>query len=258
MIQRAIDGTVGLRRGGSADRAGPVRRPIETGSQALDALLGGGVPAGRIVDFSGASGVGKTQLCMQLCVQVQRLRSGGRESLCAVYVDTAGTFRPERLREIATHRRIRGEATLRKVYVNSARGLDEQMRLPQTIKDLASRAPIGLVVIDTLSENFIYQPGDEVPLLRRQSLLAKHLNDLAHLALDVNIGVVVTNTVRTAIDEDRKPHVEVGGTATTYGPHLRVRIERSNSKRVATLLRPPSFGKACFEIRVEGLVDCGS
>jgi len=37
-------------------------QPIVTFSEQLDALLGGGVPLGKMTEFCGAPGVGKTQL----------------------------------------------------------------------------------------------------------------------------------------------------------------------------------------------------
>ena len=45
------------------------RKGLTTMSSALDDLLGGsGMPVGRATEICGAPGVGKTQLCMQLCV----------------------------------------------------------------------------------------------------------------------------------------------------------------------------------------------
>ena len=46
-------------------------RPIITFCRSLDGILGGGIPIGQITEIYGQPGVGKTQLCMQLCVNVQ-------------------------------------------------------------------------------------------------------------------------------------------------------------------------------------------
>ena len=68
---------------------------ISTGSASIDSLLGGGVRAGMMTDIYGESGSGKSQLCFTLCANC--VKDGGR----AVFIDTAGTFRPERIVEIS-------------------------------------------------------------------------------------------------------------------------------------------------------------
>ena len=67
----------------------------------MDTLLGGGVESSSITEIFGESRTGKTQLCHTLCVtcQLDRGRGGGEGK--AMYIDTEGTFRPERVREIA-------------------------------------------------------------------------------------------------------------------------------------------------------------
>ena len=74
---------------------------LTTGSASLDQLLGGGVETGSITEIFGEFRTGKTQLCHTLCVTCQLpIAKGGGEGM-AMYVDTEGTFRPERLVPIA-------------------------------------------------------------------------------------------------------------------------------------------------------------
>ena len=74
---------------------------ISTGSKDLDALLGGGIETGSITEVFGEFRTGKTQLCHTLCVMSQRpLDQGGAEGR-VIYVDTEGTFRPQKLVAIA-------------------------------------------------------------------------------------------------------------------------------------------------------------
>lgn len=70
---------------------------ITTGSRELDELLGGGIEAGAMTEVFGGARCGKTQLCFTLAVTCQlSFESGGGEGKC-LYIDTEGTFRPERL-----------------------------------------------------------------------------------------------------------------------------------------------------------------
>ena len=74
---------------------------ISTGSSKLDELLGGGFESGSLTEIYGEFRTGKTQLCHTLAVTCQLpLAQGGAEGK-AMYIDTEGTFRPQRLIAIA-------------------------------------------------------------------------------------------------------------------------------------------------------------
>lgn len=66
-----------------------------------DELLGGGVCVARMTEFCGAPGVGKTQLGMQLCLNVQIPEQCGGVGGDAVYIDTEGSFIVERVCDMA-------------------------------------------------------------------------------------------------------------------------------------------------------------
>lgn len=70
---------------------------LTTGSRELDKLLGGGLETGSITEIFGEFRTGKTQICHTLAVTCQLpVNMSGGEGKC-LYIDTEGTFRPERL-----------------------------------------------------------------------------------------------------------------------------------------------------------------
>ncbi|KAF8947298.1 recombinase rad51, partial [Haplosporangium bisporale] len=74
---------------------------ITTGSSDLDKLLGGGLETGSITELFGEFRTGKSQICHMLAVTCQLpVAMNGGEGKC-LYIDTEGTFRPERLLSIA-------------------------------------------------------------------------------------------------------------------------------------------------------------
>lgn len=77
-------------------------RPIITFCKSLDAILGGGVQIGQITEFCGVPGIGKTQLAIQLALNAQIAEVFGGNAGEAVYIDTEGSFMPERAAEMAT------------------------------------------------------------------------------------------------------------------------------------------------------------
>ena len=74
---------------------------LSTGSKALDTLLAGGFETGSITEIFGEFRTGKTQICHTLCVTAQMPIEQGGGAGMAMYIDTEGTFRPERLVSIA-------------------------------------------------------------------------------------------------------------------------------------------------------------
>lgn len=85
---------------------------LTTGSKELDDLLRGGIETGSITEIFGEFRTGKTQICHTLCVTTQLpLEQGGAEGK-AMYIDTEGTFRPERLVEIAEKYGLDGQDVL--------------------------------------------------------------------------------------------------------------------------------------------------
>lgn len=74
---------------------------LSTGSSELDKLLGGGIETNSITEIFGEFRTGKTQIAHTLCVTCQLPREKGGGEGKAMYIDTEGTFRPERLSAIA-------------------------------------------------------------------------------------------------------------------------------------------------------------
>ncbi|XP_020596906.1 DNA repair protein RAD51 homolog 3 isoform X3 [Phalaenopsis equestris] len=74
---------------------------ISTGCEDFDGILGGGIHCGEVTEVGGVPGIGKTQLGIQLAVNVQIPVSYGGLGAKAIYIDTEGSFMPERAYQIA-------------------------------------------------------------------------------------------------------------------------------------------------------------
>jgi meiotic recombination protein DMC1 len=90
---------------------------ITSGSRALDAILGGGFETRAITELYGEFRTGKTQLCTTLCVSCQLPASQGGGAGKAAYIDTEGSFRPERVLPIAERWNLDPQAVLDNVSV---------------------------------------------------------------------------------------------------------------------------------------------
>ena len=102
---------------------------IHTGCKDLDAILEGGLETGSITEIYGEYRCGKTQFCHTLCVTCQLpLEQGGGEGK-ALYIDTEGTFRPQRLQQIAERFNLNPNDVLDNVAYARAHNTDHQAQL---------------------------------------------------------------------------------------------------------------------------------
>ena len=95
----------------------------------IDEMLGGGMESGSITEMFGEFRTGKTQMCLTLWVTCQLAIQQGGGAGMAMYIDTEGTFRPERLVEIAKRYELDEEQVLQNVAYARAYTSDQQNKL---------------------------------------------------------------------------------------------------------------------------------
>ncbi len=84
-----------------------------------------------------------------------------------------------------------------------------------------------MLILDTLTDNFVYEFQGDKYISDRQAALARHLHELAVTAVDRDIAVVITNTVRARMRKDGGSYIaETGGNTVSQGVHVRIRLER--------------------------------
>ena len=234
-------------------------RYITTGSRSLDMLLGGGVETQGITEFYGEYRTGKTQVCHTLSVTVQLPEERGGLEGRALYVDTEGTFRPERIIPIARRFDIEPEKALRNIIVARVFSTDHQIELVRKAKKFIEDENIKLLIVDSLTNHFRAEFVGIDTLASRQQKLNIHLHDLNRLAYAFNIAVVVTNQVVT------NPGIFFGNPTQAIGGHIvahnittRVYLRKGKAnKRIARLEDSPYLpeNEAVFEITDEGIKD---
>ena len=232
---------------------------ITTGSKALDELLGGGIETKTITEFYGEYGSGKTQICHQLSVNVQLPPERGGLSGRAVYIDTEGTFRWERIEAMARALGLNPDVAMDNIYYIRAYNSDHQMSIIEELFSFVPKNNVKLVVIDSATSHFRAEyPGRE-HLAERQQKLNAHLHQLLRLAEAYNIAVVVTNQVMARPDVFYgDPTVAVGGHVLAHVPGVRVHLKKARgNKRIARVVDAPHLpeGEAVFAITEEGIRD---
>jgi DNA repair protein RadA len=233
---------------------------ITTGTKNLDQLLGGGIETRGITEFFGEFRTGKTQICLQLSVTVQLPEERGGLNGEAIYIDTEGTFRPERLVQIALKFELDPKEVLKRVIYARAYNSDHQLYLSQNIDGLIEKGRnIKLVVVDSMVGHFRSEYIGRGMLAERQQKLNKHLHTLLRLAELYNLAVVVTNQVMAKPDAFfGDPTSPVGGHIVAHNCTTRVYLRKSKgNQRIARLVDSPYLPEleVLFAIDENGVID---
>jgi len=234
---------------------------IITGSKNFDELLGGkGVESRSITEAFGAYGSGKTQIGLTLAVNVQLpLDKGGANGKC-VFIDTEGTFRPVRIRQIAESLGANPEKVLKNIFVARAFNSDHQILLLEKVTEMIKDGePIKLLVVDSLTAHFRAEYAGRGQLADRQQKLNRYLHALMKLAETHNLAVYVTNQVMA------NPALMFGDPTTAIGGHIvghastyRIYLRRGKKgSRVAKLIDSPNLpdNETIFFVTDAGVVD---
>jgi recombination protein RecA len=188
---------------------------ISTGSPALnDALSSGGLPRGRVIQYYGPPGSGKTLMAM---IAIKEAQSDDPDAL-QMFIDAEGTFSP-------TWAEVLGVDTSRVIHVeddmavNGRRCFEMLLGVPKEDKQhiligkskegfldqiISKEINCNLIVLDSLGS--IIPPGEDVSAVGKMnmSLLARFLTTtMRKLSLEIkkaNIPFIIINHKKDSMD----------------------------------------------------------
>jgi RecA/RadA recombinase len=236
---------------------------IHTGSTSIDRLLGGGIRTGIVTDIYGQSGAGKSQLCFTLCANYAK---HSRQEDRILFIDTVGTFRPERVSEIVGARK--NSTVLNKIMFVRALSVYDQIHAISLISDFNPR----LVIVDTATALF----SDEFRGAARHLVLMNYIHKLSLIAINFDCAVVITNVIRdapirtTLIDQgghNRRAAIkttnsfqqrEFMGASISIHVHIKLKLEIIDFKKSlfgASLMQPIQKDRVLFNVTSKGISD---
>jgi len=232
---------------------------ITTGSKTLDEMLGGGVETRAILEAHGAFGSSKTQLGFQLAVNVQMPKEKGGLGGKALFIDTEGTFRPQRIMDMAEGMGLDPKKVLDNVLFARAYNSDHQVLLVEKAEEVIKKEGVRLLIVDSLTSAFRSDYTGRGTLANRQQKLNRHLHKLQRLADVYNLAIYVTNQVMARPDVlFGDPTAPIGGHILGHQATFRVYLRKSKGeKRVAKLIDSPNMpeGEAVFIVITDGVRD---
>jgi len=236
---------------------------VTTGSKEFDKMLKGGIETGSITELFGEFRTGKTQLCHTLCVTCQLpISAGGAEGM-ALYIDTEGTFRPERLVAVAERYKLNPEDVMANVACARAFNTDHQQQLLLQASAMMAENRFALIVVDSATALYRTDYSGRNELAARQMHLGKFLRSLQNIAEEYGVAVVVTNQVVANVDgsaqmfqaDAKKP---IGGHIMAHASTTRLSLRKGRGEqRIVKVYDSPCLpeGEAIFGIYDDGVGD---
>ena len=230
-----------------------------TGSKNLDELLGGGIETQAMTEFIGEYGVGKTQICLTLCVMAQLPLEKGGLNGNVVYMDTEGTFMPERIFQIANSLELDPHETLGNIFLARAYNSSHQCLLADHLFRFCPENDIKLVIVDSMIGHFRSEYIGRETLSERQQTLNSQLHKLLRLTEAFNLPVIVTNQVQANPAQFfGDPNKPAGGHVMAHACTHRVYLRKGKQgTRIAKVIDSPYLPEHStrFKITEKGIED---
>merc|ERR1711959_270324 len=178
-----------------------------------------------------------------------------------MYIDTEGTFRPQRLVAIAERYGVAAEMVLENVVYARAHNSEQQKELLKQACSLMSEDRFSLLVVDSATALYRTDYMGRGELSERQMQLAQFLRPLTRMSAEFGIAVVLTNQVVANPDgmsfakDATKP---IGGNIIAHASTTRLRLRKGRGENhIMTVYDSPSLPEndAQFALSNAGVCD---
>ncbi|TPX57925.1 hypothetical protein PhCBS80983_g03496 [Powellomyces hirtus] len=198
---------------------------LSTGDKLLDELLRGGLRPG-VTEVFGKSGVGKTQLALQLCVMATAPAHLGGLDGGAIYIATEQPFPITRFHDIALSRlpTLDPIQVLDRTHIIHIRDQETQQHvLSYCLSPAIARLKARVVIIDSIAANFRGDEGaSELNVALRANMLYEIGRALKTAAHDHQCVIVCLNQVVDVFEGAR--HGQVLGGFKGASPSLQLNM----------------------------------
>src|ERR671910_2868069 len=232
-----------------------------TGSNALDKLLLGGIETQAVTEFYGEFGSGKSQICHTLCVTASQPVEQGGPGSGAILIDTEGTFRPERVDQIARARGLDPSEILKKVAICKAYNSSHLELIVKSMGKYIDDFKAKMIIIDSIISLHRAEFAGRGTLADRQQRLNSIMHKLVKIAEIYNVAIIVTNQVQSTPDtffgDPTKP---AGGNVIGHASTYRIYLRKAGNDRIAKIIDSPyhPYSDVRFTVNEKGIDDIDS
>lgn len=245
-------------------------RRITTSCGDLDNILGGGISCKEVTEIGGVPGIGKTQLGIQLAVNVQIPVEYGGLGGKAVYIDTEGSFMVERVYQIAEacvanimenhvpqrkdarvcQKTMQCNSFLENIFYFRICSYTEQIAAINYLdKFIEEHKDVKIVIIDSVTFHFRQDFDDWA---QRTRILSTMALKLMKLAKKFGLAVVLLNQVTNKVVEGSFQLSLALGDSWSHACTNRVILYWNGDQRYAYIDKSPSLRSASAPYSVTG------
>ncbi|KAI3800455.1 hypothetical protein L1987_28546 [Smallanthus sonchifolius] len=252
---------------------------ITTSCADLDNILGGGISCKEVTEIGGVPGIGKTQLGVQLVVNVQIPYDYGGVGGKAIYIDTEGSFMVERALQIAEacsadmaeysrlyrkgsqareSKMMHPKDFLENIFYFRVCSYTEQIALVNYLdKFITEHKDVKAVIIDSITFHF-RQDFDDMAL--RTRVLGGMALNLMKLARKFGLAVVILNQVTTKYADGSFRLALALGDSWSHASTNRIILHWNGNQRYAYIDKSPSLRSASapYSVTLEGIRNSAS
>lgn len=203
---------------------------LSLGSPSLDFCIYGGVPEGRIVEFSGPEGSGKTTNAFLAAASYQRaeLKRNPDNPRSIVFLDNEGTLDKEWAAKMGYD--ISEEATVSTILIRpEAQSAEEIFDMAL---DMLKTGEVGLLIFDSIATLVPMQIADESMEKQQMGGIAKALTRFANTAIGLlrkyKATLIAINQVRENIGGYGPALSTPGGRAWKHACSMRLMFKRGS------------------------------
>lgn len=129
---------------------------ILTGLETLDRQLNGGIPLGEITEIFGASGCGKSQFLLQLCIYTQLF--GDPQNNQCIYISTESPLETRRLQDMIDHHNSKSDKkvlmdNISCIYCQDIENQDHTLFTQLPVKLSQEKGKVRTIIIDSISHH---------------------------------------------------------------------------------------------------------
>lgn len=235
---------------------------IITFSEDLDVILGGGICPKEVTEVGGVPGIGKTQLGIQVAINVQIPVEFGWLGGQAIYIDTEGSFMVERVCQIAEacieklkdipgtskrnieeyHTKLKVDDFLSNIFYFRACNYTEQIAVINYMdKFIKEHVKVKVIIVDSVTFHFRQDFED---LALRTRLLGGMAQKLMGLAEKYDTAVLLMNQVTTKSSGNSFHLAPALGESWSHACTNRVVLYWNGDNRFAYIDKSPSLQSA--------------
>ena len=179
---------------------------LSSGSNNFDKILGGGLYSGEKYLIFGPNKTGKTQFCHQLCVQAYKLLSAklNRKQMIQIYYfDTENTFRPERIKDLASSSNLEYKKVLKNILVAKIMSNSALLLSLKNIVENLKNNHGSVLIFDTINNYYRSDlSNNNISFTKTKDIFLKILEKIDKLTKEYNLITIVTAQVSPNFTEN--------------------------------------------------------